>query len=271
MTMSPILHLRRFRWRSRSPSRFPRPCAPIVSYPMKFIVHPMIFSHARAVFAALACWLVGQILPAAEEREAGFMSLFNGKDLTGWDGMPGAWRVKDGAICSGGTTKNWLIWRGGEVDDFELRLRFRYTKGNSGVQVRSEDKGKWQVHGYQVEVAAKSAMGLWHESLWTEQERRFLSTAGQKVRIAPDGTRNVEQVADPATVQSAFKENDWNDLVVIGTGSRLVQIINGVVFSDLIDQDRTRSRISGVIAFQDHGGGCVAEFKDIRLKRIPPK
>jgi hypothetical protein len=185
--------------------------------------------------------------------------------------MPNSWHVKDGAICSGGTTKNWLIWRGGEVTDFELRLRFRYTKGNSGVQVRSENQGNWQVHGYQVEVAARSAMGLWHESLWTEQERRFLATAGQKVWIAPDGTRKVEQFADPVKVQAAFRENDWNELTVIGDGLRLVQIINGVVFAELTDQDRTRSRRTGVIAFQDHGAGCIAEFKDIRLKRLPSK
>src|SRR5688500_2114598 len=99
----------------------------------------------------LGCRLLMVVLwlpSTARANEVGFVSLFNGKDLTGWDGMPNSWHVKDGAIRSGGTTKNWLIWRGGEVADFELRLRFRYTKGNSGVQVRSEDKGNWQVHGY---------------------------------------------------------------------------------------------------------------------------
>jgi hypothetical protein len=230
------------------------------------------FGRCIAQPALILCGVLMQPLTsAAAESEVGFVSIFNGKDLTGWDGMPGFWRVQDGAIHSGGTTKNWLIWRGGEVRDFELRLRFRYSKGNSGVQVRSQDKGNWQVHGYQVEVAAKSAMGLWHESLWTEQERRFLATAGQKVWIAADGSRKVEQVADPAKVQAAFKENDWNDLTVIGIGSRLVQIINGVTFSELTDQDRTRSLRSGVVAFQDHGGGCVVEFKDIRLKHLPAK
>jgi hypothetical protein len=204
----------------------------------------------------------------AAEKEAGFVSLFNGKDLTGWDTMPGAWTVKDGAIVSGASAeKNWLIWRGGEVADFELRLRFRFTRGNSGVQVRSEDQGKWQVHGYQVEIAQRDKMGLWHESLWKEPERQFLATAGQRVHIAPDGTRKVEQIAEPAKVQSAFRENDWNDLVVIAKGPRLLQIINGVTFAELFDEDAKRSRRSGVIAFQDHGKNSVAEFKDIRLRR----
>lgn len=207
----------------------------------------------------------------ASESEAGFVSLFNGKDLAGWDGMPDSWLVKDGAILSAGTKKNWLIWRGGEVEDFELRLRFRFTKGNSGVQVRSEDKGGWQVHGYQVEVASLKEMGLWHESLWTDRERRFLSTAGQRVVIAPDGSKTVEQLADGTLVQATYRENDWNELTVIGSGPRLIQIINGVVFSDLTDHHAKFSRGRGVIALQDHGGGCVAEFKDIRLKRATAK
>jgi len=220
----------------------------------------------------VSTWLIFAALfggaAIAAETEPGFTRIFNGRDLSGWDSMPASWRVEGGAIRSGGTQKNWLVWRGGEVADFELRLRFRFTKGNSGVQVRSEDKGNWQVHGYQVEVAPRAEMGLWHESLWKEQERRFLATAGQKVHIAPDGTRNVEQIESPAKVQAAFKEYDWNDLTVIGDGLRLVQIVNGVVFSELRDEDRRRSRRSGVIALQDHGGDCVVEFKDIRLRRV---
>jgi hypothetical protein len=227
--------------------------------------------HTAGAIASLLTLLAGPGVRPIAANEEGFVSLFNGRDLTGWDGMPGTWRVKDGAIRSGGPAKNWLIWRGGEVADFELRLRFRYMKGNSGVQVRSLDKGNWQVHGYQVEVAARDAMGLWHESLWTEQERRFLATAGERVRIAPDGAREVERFGEPAVIQAAYKENDWNELTVIGSGPRLLQYINGVLFSELIDLDRTRSRLSGVIALQDHGKNCEAEFKDIRLKRVPKK
>jgi len=226
----------------------------------------------RIARLVLLCVLTSEplIAPAADAEE-GFVSLFNGRDLSGWDAAPNTWRVENGAIKSGGTRKNWLVWRGGEVGDFELRLRFRYTAGNSGVQVRSVDRGDRQVHGYQVEIAPKAEMGLWHESLWTEQHRRFLAVAGQKVHIAPDGTRTVEEFEAPDKVKAAFRENDWNELFVIGEGIRLVQIINGTVFSELMDEDKTRSRRTGVIALQDHGRKCVVEFKDIRLKRLPPK
>jgi hypothetical protein len=61
----------------------------------------------------------------------GAVSLFNGKDLTGWDGNPKFWSVRDGAITGQTTAENptksntFNIWRGGKLGDFELRLRFR--------------------------------------------------------------------------------------------------------------------------------------------------
>jgi hypothetical protein len=95
-------------------------------------------------------------LAFAADSEAGFASLFNGRDLSSWEGQDDAWTVADGAIkCTGKKDgkRSWLIWRGGELADFELRLKFRFTSGNSGVQVRSKDEGDFQVRGYQVEIA----------------------------------------------------------------------------------------------------------------------
>ena len=164
----------------------------------------------------------------------------------------------DGAIqCTGGNTmKNWLIWKGGQLRDFELRLRFKFTKGNSGVQVRSREIAKWQVRGYQVEIADATKMGLWHHSLAPEKYRSHLATAGQLARIGPDGKKTVEQRADPAKVQSACRDNEWNELVVTAVGSRLVQKINGVVFAELVDEDIKHSARSGLLALQDHDKGC---------------
>ena len=95
--------------------------------------------------------------------ESGFVSIFNGSDLKGWDAKPGAWEVRDGEIwCTGDSKgKNWLIWRGGEPANFVLRLEFRWDKGNSGVQVRSDDLGEHQVFGYQVEIAPSPRAWTW--------------------------------------------------------------------------------------------------------------
>ena len=116
------------------------------------------------------------ILPAAllGAEEKGFVPIFNGKDLDGWDSKPGMWEVRDAEIwCTGKSKeKNWLIWRKEQPADFILRLEFRWDKGNSGVQVRSDDLGKWQVFGYQAEVASQDKMGLWHHSLLAKDHPR---------------------------------------------------------------------------------------------------
>src|SRR5262249_49163446 len=94
---------------------------------------------------------------AADDVEPGFKSLFNGKDLSGWDGNPKFWSVQDGVITGQTTAENptqgntFLIWRDGTVDDFELRLSYRIVNGNSGIQYRSSDKGNWVVGGYQAD------------------------------------------------------------------------------------------------------------------------
>src|SRR6266436_1652768 len=91
-----------------------------------------------------------QTLVDDRHSERGFKSLFNGKDLTGWDGNPKLWSVKDGAISGQTTAENpapgntFLIWTNGKVADFELRCQFKLTPGdekkfaNSGIQYRSQ-------------------------------------------------------------------------------------------------------------------------------------
>lgn len=209
----------------------------------------------------------------ARADEAGFKSLFNGKDLKGWKYQKGAWAVQNGAIhCTGSSkTKNWLVWKGGEPADFELRLQFKWTKGNSGVQIRSHETKPFYVRGYQVEVAQQAVMGLWHHSLAPAKYRSTLALAGQQVHISADGKKSVKQLADAEKVKAAYKEKAWNDMVVIARGNKITQIINGVTFSEVTDEDKVHSYHKGLIALQDHGKGCLVAFKNIRLKMIDQK
>ena len=136
------------------------------------------------------------------------------------------------------------------------------------MQVRSKEIEKWQIRGYQVEIADATKMGLWHHSLAPEKYRSHLATTGQRVHISIDGKKKTEQLTEPAKVQSVCRDNEWNELVIRAVGSRLVQKINGVVFADLVDEDSKYSTRSGLLALQDHGKGCVAAFKDIRIKHF---
>lgn len=207
--------------------------------------------------------------------ESGFTTIFNGKDLTGWDGQPGSWEVKDGVIhCTGeAKEKNWLIYREQEPTDFILRLEFKWDKGNSGVQVRSDDLGEWQIFGYQVEVAKQDVMGLWHHSLLAKEhpkkgDRQLLTTAGQVSIIDEKGEKTIVDTSDPAMIQAVYKENEWNEMEVLVKGETLVQKINGIVFSTLIDKDPEMSRKKGFIALQDHGKGCDVSFRNLKIKLL---
>ena len=211
--------------------------------------------------------LISATLLNAAKVEQGFTLIFNGKDLTGWEGMPGMWMVKDGAITpKQSTINNWVFWRGGQPADFELRLSFRYHSGNSGVQVRTIEFEPFQSRGYQVEVAPQAKMGLWHHSKAPEKYRSKLALAGEETVYAKDGTKSIKKVADSDKVKSAYMEDGWNDLVVIAKGPTVIQKINGVAFSQLTDHDEKYSTSKGWIAFQDHGKGTKVEFKDIRIR-----
>src|SRR4029450_13794314 len=100
----------------------------------------------------------------AQDAEDGFPSLFDGKSLAGWEGNTALWSVQDGAIT--GQTKadtnlkhnTFLVWKGGTVEDFELRLSYRIVNGNSGIQYRSRvvEQGPQgpMVAGYQGDLGA---------------------------------------------------------------------------------------------------------------------
>ena len=94
----------------------------------------------------LACMLLTSAAQADE-----WQSLFDGKTLDGWDGDPRIWSVQDGAI-TGRTTEEikldkntFIIWRGGQLDNFELELEYRIVNGNSGIQYRSFEIGRAHV------------------------------------------------------------------------------------------------------------------------------
>ena len=206
--------------------------------------------------------------------ETGFTSIFDGKSLDQWDHMKGAWEVVNGSLsCTGKEeVRNWIIWRGATPSDFVLRLEFNYKAGNSGVQVRSDDLGKHQVFGYQVEIAAQNKMGLWHHSLLTKGDpahaaRFFMATVGQEVTITADGKKTSKQVATKEKIVAHCREG-WNTMEIIAEGNTLTQKINGVIFSKVSDDDSRLSRRKGVIALQDHGKGCLVEFRNIRIKKL---
>jgi hypothetical protein len=222
-----------------------------------------------SITAALVCAFTSL---AADD---GFKPIFNGKDLTGWDGEPKIWSVKDGAILGNTAdvtlkTNTFLIWRDGTLDNFVLKLKYRIKNGNSGIQYRSKEMkniGPWVVGGYQADFeAGKTYSGI----LYEERMRGILAERGTKVVIDENGKKNVERIADSGELQSKIKNEDWNDYEVTADGFHFVHKINGNVTADVTDNDPKAHNASGILALQVHvGPAMTVEFKDIQLKRLP--
>jgi uncharacterized protein (TIGR03067 family) len=218
----------------------------------------------------------------AAEVEPGFKSLFNGKDLTGWDGNPKLWAVQDGAITgrtgSDADTKinhnTFLVWKGGEVADFELRLSYKIVNGNSGIQYRSKVQSQGAfgpiVGGYQADFeAGKTYSGI----LYEERGRGILAQRGQKTVIREmEGKTKVEvtgSVGDSKEIQARIKNEDWNDYVVIAKGNHLQHFINGQQTVDVTDEQDAKAAKSGILALQIHvGPPMTVQFKNVRLKTL---
>ncbi|HMO64810.1 MAG TPA: DUF1080 domain-containing protein, partial [Verrucomicrobiota bacterium] len=167
-----------------------------------------------------------------------------------------------------------LVWKGGTVDDFELRLKYRIVNGNSGIQYRSKvhEQGAQGpiVGGYQADFeAGRTYSGI----LYEERGRGILAQRGQKTRLVTDGDKHrVEvtgSVGNSAEIQAKIRPEDWNDYLIIARGNRLQHFINGVPTVEVVDEDAPRAAKSGVLAFQVHTGPpMVVQFKDISLTKL---
>lgn len=233
---------------------------------MRFVVASLTLAFAVFAHSAMA------------ENDVGFESIFDGKTLNGWDGDPGYWRVEDGAI-TGQTTPDkplkhntFLIWRQGEVDDFELTLEYRIFGGNSGIQYRSwedPDKwGKWVAAGEQADIEATNKYtGI----LYSERSRGILAQRGQKVVIGDDHKPKVVGTIGTADGLAAkIRDQDWNSYRVVARGNRYMHEINGQVMIEAVDENRQAARRSGILALQLHAGDPMkVQFRKIRLKRLP--
>ena len=211
----------------------------------------------------------------AAAGEDGFVPIFDGKTLDGWDGDPRFWSVEDGAITGRTTAENptsgntFLIWRDGEAGNFELTLEYKIVGGNSGVQYRSQevDGSQWVMQGHQADIeAGDNYSGIHYE----EKGRGILAQRGQKTRINDDGKSEVlETFADSKELQSKIKKEDWNTYHIIADGFTYTHKINGHTTSIVIDEDESHRKATGLIGLQVHAGPpMTVQFRNIRLKRL---
>jgi len=213
----------------------------------------------------------------ASAADADFQPIFNGKDLTGWDGDPRLWSVQEG-ILRGQTAlpdrmtkgNTFLIWRGGVLKDFELKLKFRIENGNSGVQYRSKDLGKWVMSGYQAEVENKQGkVGF----LYEEKGRKYLANVGEMVEIGADGkpkvTGSLGDKQKDFIDRGYFNAKGWNEYFIIARGNHIEQWLNGFKTVEVNDNDPKGRALEGLLGLQIHAGPpMLVEIQGILLKNL---
>lgn len=227
-----------------------------------------------ALFAAVS-------FAGAEEIE-----IFNGKDLSGWEGNKELWSVEDGAITGRTPASDespdksilkhntFLVWKAGKVKDFELTFQYRIEKGNSGVQYRSKELEPGEfgpiVTGYQADFeAGDKYSGI----LYEEKGRGILALRGEKTVIKPaaDGGKKpvidkAGTTGDSAAIQASIKKEDWNEYRIVAQGNHVQHFINGQQTIDVTDEDAANAALEGLLALQIHQGPpMVVQFKNFKL------
>ncbi|HEV3146698.1 MAG TPA: PVC-type heme-binding CxxCH protein [Gemmataceae bacterium] len=171
--------------------------------------------------------------------------LFNGKDLTGWDGDMKLWSVENGEIVgkTTGLKKNEFLKSQMVAADFRLSLKVKLTpnKENSGVQFRSEALPDGEMKGPQADIGAG-----WWGKLYEESARGVLSNNMGEKFVKPD---------------------EWNDYEILAVGSKVRTWINGQLCVDIDDPMLSRR---GIFGLQLHAGGPMeVRFKDLKFEVNP--
>ncbi len=224
----------------------------------------------------------------------GFVQIFDGKSLKGWDGDPTYWRVENGNLVGEITpatllkTNSFIIWKGGEPGDFEFKGEFNITEaGNSGINYRSDQLTDvpFALRGYQADIDGKIR---YTGQNYEERKRTTLAYRGQKTTIpaytgaaTPEAVRaNVKSNAwsgltvtgslgSSDSLKTFIKSEDWNTFHLIVKGNRLQHFINGVLMSEVTDEDTVNGKSKGLLGVQVHVGPPMkVQYRNLMLKQL---
>ncbi|PAY19777.1 hypothetical protein CKO51_09205 [Rhodopirellula sp. SM50] len=220
--------------------------------------------------------IVSVVLSAGACPADGFKSIFDGQTLDGWKALDMSyWSVREGAITGQSTPEHpctsnqFLVWQGGDVSDFEVKLKFRVTGNgcNSGVQFRSKIRPDGLAVGYQADIYQSGPyLGGVCDEIHSRQGPELLTANGQRTVIDASGKRTATDLGTQATMKPA---GQWNDYHITAKGRHITLRINGELCSELIDKEEGHSDLEGILGLQLRSGQpMTVQFKDIFLKQL---
>lgn len=226
------------------------------------------------------------------DSEEGFISIFDGESLSGWEGDSTYWSIENGNLVGTVTPETllerntFIIWQGGTPENFELKLEYRITKeGNSGINYRSEEieNTPFALRGYQFDLDGQNR---YTGQNYEERKRTTLAYRGQSALIEPlsdslavmpistsiknnawTSSVSTDLVEYPEELINYIKEDDWNSCHLVVSGNKMQHYVNDILMSEVIDNDTQNRRTSGFIGIQVHVGPPMkVEFRNIMLK-----
>lgn len=224
----------------------------------------------------------------------GFKSIFDGETLDGWDGDLTYWSVENGNLVGEITPETllkantFIIYKDGQPGDFELKLEFKISEnGNSGINYRSDqlDTIPFALRGYQADIDGKNR---YTGQNYEERKRTTLAYRGEKVEISsqPNSeakgslranveknawqSRNViESLGHIDSLKTKINSSDWNEAHLIIKGNTMQHYINGILMSEVIDNDSINRRTTGKLGVQVHVGPPMkVAYRNIMLKEL---
>ena len=191
----------------------------------------------------------------------GYVPLFDGVSLKGWDGNPKFWRVEGGAIVGESTAENpsgntYIVYRDVEAHNFTLKFEIKVEgSGGSGFQYRSRTGIPWRANIAANVTANVGPVNLnwmmtgpqadfWPTQVYSGQfytensPMGIMAWRGQAVEGAGLGTKRLMGIlGDRTELGKLVKMNDWNEYTVIARGGTMIHIVNGQVMAIMVDDD----------------------------------
>ena len=235
-----------------------------------------------------------KVANSSQNKEEGFVRIFDGKTLNNWEGDSTYWRVENGNLVGEITpqtllkTNSFIVWKGGEPADFELKGEFNITeKGNSGINYRSEKLTDipFALKGYQADIDGDNR---YTGQNYEERGRTTLAYRGQITSINPQSGNQKQEdfktkiknnawsdlkitgtLGDSDSLKTKIKRQDWNSFHLMIKGNRLKHYINDILMSDVTDNDVVNGKSKGIIGVQVHVGPPMkVQYRNLRLKQL---
>lgn len=229
--------------------------------------------------------------PPHNQDAEGYVPIFDGKTLNNWKGDSTYWKVEDGCLVGVVTPttllkrNTFIIWQGKMPENFEIKVDYKVSKeGNSGINYRSEQvEGlPYALRGYQADL---NGPNTYTGSNYEERGRTTLAARGEKVTLTPVSPADSLKAhikdnqwlskmvtalpGSPEALKAAIKADDWNEYHIIAKGNHLLHYVNGILMSDVTDNDTINRRFNGLLGVQVHVGPPMRiAYRNFRLKKL---